>query len=107
MIKYIFWFWFFPMTLFWSWFGLSYYDINFGMAFLSRDAHNLVFGIYANLLGVSYETIVRGFIKAIFIDSAVIGLIVAFRRRKAIKAWWIARRESRNTKDQPRVLPAE
>ncbi|MEM1378813.1 MAG: DUF6105 family protein, partial [Pseudomonadota bacterium] len=51
-MRYIFWFWFFPMAVVWGWVGLSYYDISFGLSFLSRDTHNFVFGLYAYLLGI-------------------------------------------------------
>jgi hypothetical protein len=34
LMRYLFWLWFMPLSLFWGWFGLSYYDVNFGMLFL-------------------------------------------------------------------------
>ncbi|MEM8540610.1 MAG: DUF6105 family protein [Pseudomonadota bacterium] len=109
-MKYLFWLWLVPMSLFWGWFGLSYYDMNFGLTMLSRDVHNMVFGIYAHLLGVSYETIVSGFIKACIFDTFLIGGIIAFRRRKQIKAWWQARKNAQATNEedvQVSAIPAE
>ncbi len=109
-MKYIFWLWLVPMTLFWGWFGLSFYDINFGLLFFSRDIHDMVFGIYANILGVSYETIVSGFVKACIFDTFLIGGIVAFRKRKQIKAWWQERNAEPVASEQeiqPAPLPAE
>ena len=99
-MKYFLYLYLLPMSLFWGWFGLSYHDINFGFSFLSRDVHNIVFGIYANILGVSYDTIISGFIKACIIDSLIIGAIVAYRKRKQIKAWW----QTRNAQNRPRAL---
>ena len=92
MIKYVIWLWLVPMTLFWGWFGLSYHDINFGLMFFSRDIHNMVFGIYASILGVSYETIVSGFLKACIFDTFLIAGIVAYRKRAEIKSWWRERK---------------
>ncbi len=109
-MKYLFWLWLVPMTLFWGWFGLSYYDINFGLLFFSRDIHDMVFGIYASILGVSYATIVSGFIKACIFDTFLIGGIVAYRKRKQIKAWWQARNSEPaiiEEEVQPAPLPAE
>lgn len=91
------------MSLFWGWFGLSYHDMNFGFSFLSRDVHDIVFGIYAHILGVSYDTIISGFIKACIIDSLIIGAIVAYRKRKQIKAWW----QARNAQKQAARLEAD
>lgn len=100
-----------PMTLFWGWFGLSYYDINFGTVALSRELHDMVFGIYANILGVSYETIVSGFIKACIFDTILISAILAYRRRAKIKAWWQARQQAKEQvsagDDQAPAVPAE
>lgn len=109
-MKYLFWLWLMPMSLFWGWFGLSYHDINFGTTMFSRDIHNMVFGIYAHLLGVSYETIVSGFIKACIFDTFLIASIIAYRKRVQIKAWWQSRKAG--TKDteqasQVSAVPAE
>ncbi|WP_018687691.1 DUF6105 family protein [Ahrensia kielensis] len=109
-MKYFLALWLIPMSLFWAWFGLSYYDMNFGLSFLSRDIHNLVFGIYANLLGTDYETIVTGFIKACIFDSFIISAIVAYRKRKQIKAWWQQRKSSDDnyeTNQESSVVAAE
>lgn len=109
-MKYLFWLWLVPMSLFWGWFGLSYYDINFGLTMFSREIHNMVFGIYAHLLGVSYETIVSGFIKACIFDTFLIGGIIAFRKRKQIMAWWQARKEAQPASEeevQVSAIPAE
>lgn len=109
-MKYFFWLWLVPMTLFWGWFGLSYYDMNFGLLMFSRQIHDLVFGIYANMLGISYDAIVSIYIKACIFDSLLILSIIAFRRRKKIIAWWQSRNRNRvgqTVDDQSLILPAE
>lgn len=79
--------WIMPIVLLGSWYGLSYYDINFGYRILSRDLHDLVFTIYGNLLGIPPETIPPLVLKAIILDTfLVIGFIVIKRRRKQIWA---------------------
>ena len=79
--------WVTPIVLLGSWYGLSYYDINFGYRILSRDLHDLVFTIYGNLLGIPPESIPALVLKAIILDTfLVIGFIVIKRRRKQIWA---------------------
>jgi len=73
--------WALPLSLLGAWYGLSYYDINFGTQFFSRDLHDLVFQIYGNLLGMEPETIPGLVLKAILVDTViVIGLIMLKRR---------------------------
>ena len=49
--------WALPITILGAWYGLSYYDMSFGIFMLTRDAHDLVFQIYGNVLGIAPETI--------------------------------------------------
>lgn len=91
-MRYIFWFWFVPMGFLWSWFFLSYNDISLGLGFFSRDTHDLVFAIYGHILGLEKDVLVRLLVRACIIDTFLIMGILAFRRRKAIAAWWRARR---------------
>lgn len=91
-MRYLFWLWFMPLSLFWGWFGLSYYDMNFGMVFLSRELHDLVFAIYGHLLDIDPATIPGLFLKACIFDSFLIFGIVAFRKRRQIREWWAKRR---------------
>ena len=79
--------WIMPIILLGSWYGLSYYDINFGYRILSRELHDLVFTIYGNILGIPPETIPPLVLKAVIVDSClVVGFIVIKRRRKQIWA---------------------
>ena len=91
-MRYLFWLWFTPLTLFWGWFGLSYYDVNFGMLFLRRELHDLVFAIYGEILGIDPATIPVLFLKACIFDTFLIFGIVAYRKRRQIRAWWMKRR---------------
>ncbi|MEQ8306014.1 MAG: DUF6105 family protein [Hoeflea sp.] len=79
--------WVTPIVLLGSWYGLSYYDMNFGWRILSRDLHDLVFLIYGDLLGMRPEAIPPLVLKAIILDTfLVLGLIMLKRRRKQIWA---------------------
>ncbi|MCR9124075.1 MAG: DUF6105 family protein [Phyllobacteriaceae bacterium] len=94
-MRYVFWFWFVPMGFLWSWFFLSYHDISLGMGFFSRQTHDLVFAIYGHILNLEKDVIVQLLVKACIVDTFLIMGIVAFRRRKAIQAWWQGRRARR------------
>ena len=83
-----------PIALLGSWYGLSYYDMSFGIFMLTRDAHDLVFRIYGHILGIPPESIPPLVLRAIIFDSFLVLGIIAFRRRKKIWAWWQARRQS-------------
>lgn len=86
--------WAAPIALLGSWYGLSYYDVSFGIFMLTRDAHDLVFRIYGHVLGIPPESIPPLVARAIVVDSMFVFVIIAFRRRKRIAAWWRARRQS-------------
>ena len=82
-----------PIALLGSWYGLSYYDMSFGIFMLTRDAHDLVFRIYGHILGIPPESIPPLVLRAIIVDSLIVLAILAFRRRKKIAAWWRSRRQ--------------
>jgi hypothetical protein len=83
-----------PIALLGSWYGLSYYDMSFGIFMLTRDAHDLVFRIYGHILGIPPESIPPLVLRAIIFDSMLVFALIAFRRRRKIAAWWQARRQS-------------
>ncbi|MGD9476835.1 DUF6105 family protein [Shinella sp. G-2] len=91
-----------PIALLGSWYGLSYYDMNFGVFMLTRDAHDLVFQIYGNILGIAPESIPPLVARAIVVDSLIVFALIAFRRRRKIIDWWQARRQS-----SPAVLASD
>jgi hypothetical protein len=87
-------FWAGPIALLGSWYGLSYYDMNFGIFMLTRDAHDLVFQIYGHILGIPPEDLPPLVMRAIVFDSFLVFALLAFRRRRQIRTWWQARRQS-------------
>jgi hypothetical protein len=101
--------WVTPIALLGSWYGLSYYDMNFGWRILSRDLHDLVFLIYGDLLGMRPEAIPPLVLKAIILDTfLVLGLIILKRRRKQIWAAlkrWAGREEQAELNKVPAETP--
>ena len=75
-----------PIALLGSWYGLSYYDMSFGIFMLTRDAHDLVFQIYGHILGIPPEDLPPLVLRAIIFDSFLVLGLIAFRRRKQIWA---------------------
>lgn len=92
-MRWVFAAWAIPMGLFWSWFYLSYYDMNFGYLILSRQIHDLLFQIYGNTLGVDPATIPALVARACILDTLLIMAIWAFRRRRAISTWVRGKRQ--------------
>jgi hypothetical protein len=97
--------WALPITILGAWYGLSYYDMSFGIFMLTRDAHDLVFQIYGNILGIAPETIPPLVLRAIIVDSLILFAIIGYRRRKQIKALWMARQEKSSEGSDVRVSP--
>ena len=85
-------FWLGPIVFLGGWYGLSYYDMNFGFFMLTRQAHELVLQMYAETLGIDPQSVAPLVAKAIGTDSLFVIAILIFRRRKKIAAWWQARR---------------
>lgn len=83
-MRYLLILWASPLFLFWGWFGLSFYDINFGYVMLSRRLHDLVFQLYGEMLGIDPATIPLMLAKACVFDTLILLAIFAFRRRKQI-----------------------
>ncbi|MGB3417285.1 MAG: DUF6105 family protein [Mesorhizobium sp.] len=105
--------WVAPLVLFWGWYFLSLYDINFGYVMLSRPLHDLVFELYGEMLGIDPATIPGMIAKACAFDSLIVAGIWAFRRRRVIAGWirtlrerWAGQRSRPMLEGGPR-LPAE
>jgi hypothetical protein len=81
-MRYVLILWASPLLLFWGWFGLSFYDINFGYVMLSRRLHDLVFQLYGEMLGIDPAAIPSMLAKACVFDTLVLIAIFAFRRRR-------------------------
>ena len=80
--------WACPVLLLTGWYGLSYYDMNFGIFMLTRQAHDLVFAVYGNVLGIPPETIPPLVARAMVFDSLLVFAIIAYRKRRQIRAWY-------------------
>ena len=109
-MRYILIFWGLPMGIFWGWYFLSYYDINFGMLFFSRLVHDFAFRFYGDMLGIEPTVIPAMVARACVIDTALIFAIFGFRKRREIAAWWRDRQPGLMTGASPeagRVPPAE
>jgi hypothetical protein len=90
-MKWILIFWATPIVILGTWYGLSYNDINFGYLILSRRMNDFVFELYGSILGLPPKEIPGLVVRAIIMDTFILAGILAFRRRKAIAAWWRAR----------------
>ena len=93
--------WAAPIVLLGSWYSLSYYDMSFGIFMLTREAHDLVFTIYGNVLGIPPETIPPLVARAIIVDSAIVFAIIGFRKRKSIARWWAGRQSPNDVASLP------
>jgi len=74
--------WAFPVVFFWGWYGLSYYDINFGIEVLSRRVHDVIFALYGNILGMPAGEVPMTLAKIFFIDTLIVFAFAAWRWRK-------------------------
>jgi hypothetical protein len=90
-----------PIVLLGGWYSLSYYDMSFGIFMLTREAHDLVFTIYGNVLGIPPETIPPLVARAIIVDSAIVFAIIGFRKRKSIARWWAGRQSPNDVASLP------
>jgi hypothetical protein len=100
LMRYLLALWALPLVLFWGWFGLSFYDINFGYVMLTRQVHDLLFELYGEILGLDPKTIPWLIAKACIFDTLILMAIWAFRRRREIQASWRRWREG-----QPAAAP--
>lgn len=103
-MRYILLFWALPMGIFWGWFALSHYDINFGLPFLTRQAHDFAFAFYGHILNIDPQTIPPLVARACVLDTVLIFAIYAFRRRRDILDWW--REKAAGQAAVSRALPA-
>lgn len=79
--------WALPVSFLGLWYGLSSNDLHFGIGFFSRRTHDLVFAIYADVLGIAPEAIPPLVAKAILVDTGLVLAFLAFRRRRQIVAF--------------------
>jgi len=86
-MRYILFFWALPMGLFWGWFGLSYYDMNFGLLIFSRLVHDFAFQFYGDILGIDPAVIPPLVAKAGMTTTPLISAFSASRPRRDLPAW--------------------
>ncbi len=79
--------WALPMGIFWGWYFLSLYDINFGYIMLTKEVHDLFFQLYGDAIGIDPKTIPPVVAKACILDTFLILGIWAFRRRVPLTGW--------------------
>jgi hypothetical protein len=104
-MKWLLIFWGGPVLFLTSWFTLSYYDMSFGMFILSRDAHDFVFEMYGNLLGIDPQSIPYLVGRAMVFDSFLVFGLLAVRKRHAILAWYRGRNARPKPGPQPKPGP--
>ncbi|WP_367714822.1 DUF6105 family protein [Nitratireductor sp. GISD-1A_MAKvit] len=92
MMRYLLLLWALPLGLFWGWYGLSYHDLSLGFHFLSRDMNDMFFGLYGNILGIDPAIIPGMAARACVLDTFILFGILAFRRRRALWAWFQEKR---------------
>ena len=83
--------WVLPVGGLTAWLYLASNDYSLGTVYLSRDFFDLVFGVYANILGVDAATLPPLVYKALFVDTLIVAALFALKRRKDIIGWWKAR----------------
>ena len=87
--------WLSPVVLFSAWISFSMLDWHFGLPFMTREAHDLVFNAYEAILGIERARIVALIRNALILDAVVLGLIVAWKRRTQIRGLFVPRTTAR------------
>ena len=87
--------WLSPIILFALWIGCSTFDWHFGLAFMTREVHDAVFAVYREAFGLTRLQILDLLLKALWLDVALLGALVAWRRRGQIAS--VARRFARRS----------
>lgn len=78
--------WLSPIVLFAGWIGCSTFDWSFGLPFMTREAHDLIFAAYERTLGLTRMEILTLLTHALWFDVAILAALVAWRRRGEIGA---------------------
>ena len=86
--------WFTPLALFWGWLGLAAVDAWPSSIFFSRVLYDNVFIVYEQMTGLNEGQIISYVAKICVIDSLIVMGIFAFRRRRQIRQWFVARKQA-------------
>ena len=112
-MRYVLAFWALPLVVFWGWYFLSLYNIHFGYVLLSRQAHDLLFDLYGDMIGVAGPDVPFLVAKVWVLDTLLLLALCALRRRQAISTWFnapagaIPARKTPLGHEAGRVLPGE
>jgi Family of unknown function (DUF6105) len=90
-MRYFLFLWVLPVGGLAAWLFLASHDYSFGTLFFSRDMYDLVFGIYANILGVEAASLPPLVYKALVVDTLIVVALFALKRRRDIAHWWKTR----------------
>ena len=93
--------WLSPIVLFAAWLSLSSLDLSFGLPFMTRSAHDLVFDAYRQILGIERDALMALIRNALILDAVLLAAIIAWQRRAQIKTVWASVRRSPGGPAQP------
>lgn len=71
--------WIIPVVFFWGWYGLSAYNINFGLFFLTRGFHDHIFQIYGSILHMPAEDVPVALAWIFGVDTLIVFGVAALR----------------------------
>jgi hypothetical protein len=106
-MRYFLFLWVLPVGGLAAWLFLASHDYAFGTLFFSREMYDLVFGIYANILGVEPAVLPPLIYKALVVDTLIVAALFALKRRKDIMAWWKSRGYSARLQDRVTSVVAD
>ena len=106
-MRYFLLFWLLPVGGLAAWLYMAENDHSFGMFFFSRDMFDMVFGVYAQILGIDAATLPPLIYKALVIDTLIVVALFALKRRKDIAAWWKTRGYSARLQNRVTAIAAD
>ena len=82
--------WALPLITFWGWYFLSAFNLHFGYVLLTRQAHELVFQIYGETLGIDPAVLPGLVARACVLDTmlllAILG-VPSTRQDSRVAEW--------------------
>ena len=106
-MRYFLFLWLLPVGGLAAWLYMASNDFSLGMFFFSREMFDLVFGIYADILGVDPATLPPLIYKALVVDTLIVAALFALKRRKDIIAWWKSRNYSARLQGRVSAIAAD
>lgn len=96
--------WVLPVGGLAAWLFMAANNYSFGMFFFSRGMFDLVFGTYADILGVDASTLPPLVYKALVVDTLIVAALFALKRRKDIISWWNSRQSVTRFQDHTTAI---